>query len=95
MRAPLPWLPLWIGGVAAKMKSVDAEMHCPGPVGYILLALIFGPEIGVCALFHTLVNCFCNAGYLLVMAPLQCCRSAEKPAQSATAAPEASQLGEP
>lgn len=76
--APLPWVPAWLRALPAKMKAVNDDMQCPGPVGYVCLTLVFGIEVAIVALAHLLVNGCANTAYLVVAVPLSCCTKADK-----------------
>ena len=96
--APLPWLPAWLRAVPAKMKAVNDEMQCPGPVGYVGLTLVFGIEVLLAGLANILVNALVNVCYLAVALPLRCCSAGgAAPAQAAdtAAAPAEAAPAEP
>ena len=96
--APLPWVPAWVRGVPAKLRAANAEMHCPGPVGYVGLTLVFGVEVLLAAGAHVLANGVANAAYLAVALPLSCCAGGGDTAAAAAvvqAAPAEAAAGEP
>ena len=71
--APLAWVPGWLRALPAKTKAVNDDMHCPGPVGYVMLAAVFGVEVLLMAAGSLLLSWAVNVVYLAVAVPLSCC----------------------